>query len=55
MKPVELTHEERIALLSNLRYGRLGMSFNNTPYIVPMSYVYHDDKIYLHSSKEGDL
>jgi hypothetical protein len=54
MKPIELPPEERIALLSNLRYGRLGMSFNNKPYVVPMSYVYHNDKIYLHSRKEGE-
>ncbi|KUG22627.1 pyridoxamine 5'-phosphate oxidase-related [hydrocarbon metagenome] len=54
MKPTELPPEERMALLSNLRYGRLGMSLNNKPYVVPMSYVYHNDKIYLHSRKEGE-
>ncbi len=41
--------EECVALLSAGRYGRLGMSLNDMPYVIPMSYVYSDGKIYLHS------
>jgi nitroimidazol reductase NimA-like FMN-containing flavoprotein (pyridoxamine 5'-phosphate oxidase superfamily) len=53
MKPRELSQDECSSLLSSTRYGRLGLSKNNLPYVVPMSYVYHDGKVYLHSSGKG--
>ena len=40
-------------LLSRVRFGRLGLSMNNLPYVVPMSYVYHGNVIYLHSRGKG--
>jgi uncharacterized protein len=53
MKPRELTPVECAALLSAARYGRLGLSFNDLPYVIPMSYVYFNNKIYLHSQGGG--
>jgi len=53
MKPRELSSEECAVLLSTGRYGRLGLSLNNMPYVVPMSYVYSNGKIYLHSRERG--
>ncbi len=53
MKPRELTKEECAALLSASRYGRLGLSSNDMPYVIPMSYVYSDNKIFLHSRGVG--
>lgn len=53
MKPRELSEEECRALLLSARYGRLGLSRDDQPYVVPMSFVYHDGKIYLHSRGRG--
>lgn len=53
MKPRDLSLEECAALLSAGRYGRLGLSLNDMPYIIPMSYVYSNGKIYLHSRGKG--
>ncbi len=53
MKPRDLSPDECTNLLSAARYGRLALSKDNRPYIVPMSYVYQDGKIYLHSRGRG--
>jgi nitroimidazol reductase NimA-like FMN-containing flavoprotein (pyridoxamine 5'-phosphate oxidase superfamily) len=53
MKPKEMSGAECTALLSSIRYGRLGLSLNDLPYVIPMSYVYSDNKIYLHSRSAG--
>lgn len=53
MTPRELSREECVELLSTARYGRLGLSREDQPYVVPMSFVYHDGKIYLHSRGMG--
>ena len=53
MKPRELSIDECMVLLSSARYGRLGLCKDNQPYVIPMSYVYHDGKIYLHSGGKG--
>jgi len=53
MKPRELSQDECSVLLSSARYGRLGLARNNLPYVVPMSYVYHGNSIYLHSRGNG--
>jgi hypothetical protein len=53
MKPRELSDDECIALLSSARYGRLGLSREDQPYVVPMSFVYHEGRIYLHSRGMG--
>jgi nitroimidazol reductase NimA-like FMN-containing flavoprotein (pyridoxamine 5'-phosphate oxidase superfamily) len=33
--------------------GRLGLSVDNKPYIVPMNFAYFDGRIYLHSHRDG--
>ena len=33
--------------------GRLGMSIDNKPYVVPMNFAYFNGIIYLHSHKDG--
>jgi nitroimidazol reductase NimA-like FMN-containing flavoprotein (pyridoxamine 5'-phosphate oxidase superfamily) len=53
MKPRELSREECIALLDKERYGRLGLSHTDEPYIIPMSYVFSKGTIYLHSRGKG--
>ena len=53
MKPRELSDDECTILLSAARYGRLAFSENSLPYVVPMSYVYHGNMIYLHSRGKG--
>jgi len=39
--------------LTRAPVGRLGLSLNDHPYIVPLNYVYFDEKIYFHCSIEG--
>lgn len=53
MKPRELSAQECAALLAAGRYGRLALSWNDVPYIVPMSYVFSEGRIYLHSRGRG--
>jgi nitroimidazol reductase NimA-like FMN-containing flavoprotein (pyridoxamine 5'-phosphate oxidase superfamily) len=53
MKPRDLSADECKSQLSLARYGRLGLSNDNLPYIVPMSYVFLDGRIYLHSRGKG--
>ena len=40
-------------MLSNGRYGRLALSMSDSPYVIPMSYVFSQGKIYLHSRDRG--
>src|SRR5512137_1390161 len=53
MKPRDLSKEECSNLLSAARYGRLGLAKDDRPYVVPMSYVFADGRIYLHSRGGG--
>ncbi|MGB7544918.1 MAG: pyridoxamine 5'-phosphate oxidase family protein [Methanothrix sp.] len=53
MKPRDLSKEECLNLLSAARYGRLGLAKDDQPYVVPMSYVFADGRIYLHSRGGG--
>ncbi len=49
-----LVPEECTAMLERGTSGVLAvMGDNGYPYAVPLSYVYHDGKIYFHSAKEG--
>jgi len=52
MKPIGLSREECESLLSRGRYGRLGLCGDH-PYVVPMSYVFADGCIFLHSGPGG--
>lgn len=40
-------------VLNEIAYGFLGLSDNERPYVIPMSYAYHNNKIYLHSGLKG--
>ena len=49
-----LSTEECIAVLNNGTSGVLAVAGDDDyPYAVPMSYVYHDSKIYFHCAKTG--
>jgi nitroimidazol reductase NimA-like FMN-containing flavoprotein (pyridoxamine 5'-phosphate oxidase superfamily) len=47
--------EKRILeeILKQNQVGRLGTSVNGLPYVVPMNFAYIEDKILLHTHKEG--
>jgi nitroimidazol reductase NimA-like FMN-containing flavoprotein (pyridoxamine 5'-phosphate oxidase superfamily) len=46
--------EETIAILNKMTSGVLAVSGDDDyPYAVPISYVYHDNKIYFHCALEG--
>ena len=40
-------------LLQGQAVGRLGMSNNEQPYVVPLHYLYEKGRIYFHSRKDG--
>ena len=44
-----LNNEEARALLGECRIGRLGCVAGGYPYVVPVNYILHDDRIYVHS------
>ena len=44
-----ISSDEARALLSESRVGRLGCVVDNGPYVVPVSYIFLDDSIYIHS------
>lgn len=49
-----LTKEEIRDFLNEQVTCRLGMSVNDRPYVVPLAYVYHNERIYLHTyGKKG--
>lgn len=41
------------AVLEKAMAGRLGTCFNGEPYVVPLSYVYHNGRIIFHCAMEG--
>ncbi len=53
MKPRELSEEECGSLLSSARVGHLGLSLGDSPYVIPISYVFDSGKILLHSRGDG--
>src|SRR5215208_1285412 len=44
-----LSDEEARALLGECRTGRLGCVADGGPYVVPVSYIFYDNIIYIHS------
>lgn len=46
----QLSREEMDELLLTSKVGRLGLSHNDNPYVVPVSHWYREGKIYFHSS-----
>ena len=50
----QLSKDETISILNRNTSGTLALlGDDNYPYAVPMSYVYHDGKIYFHAAKSG--
>ena len=53
-KAQQLSYEKTEEILQNGTSGVLAVSGDDGyPYAVPMSYVYHDGKVYFHSAKTG--
>jgi len=46
MQILELTTTECIEILTRLKFGRLGCSRSNQPYIVPFNFAYHERHLY---------
>ncbi len=53
MPVLEMEVKQMEALLQRQAVGRLGISNNGYPYVVPLHYLYERGKIYFHSRKEG--
>ena len=45
--------DEMQRLLKKCSHGRLGLAFQNEPYVVPVSYGYDQGRIFFHSAKQG--
>jgi len=52
-KEKAMNQEEAKKFLTSASVGRLGLSFSDYPYVVPLHYVYLNEKIYFHCSKKG--
>ena len=48
-----MSHDSVEDLLDRAPVGRLGMSVDDQPLVVPLNYVYTDGKVYFHSASEG--
>ena len=49
-----LEADQALTLLLNGEYGFLAMSNDGSAYGIPISYIYSDNKIYLHCAPEGE-
>jgi nitroimidazol reductase NimA-like FMN-containing flavoprotein (pyridoxamine 5'-phosphate oxidase superfamily) len=49
----EMDMEETKSFLRDARVGRLAMSNDDEPYVVPINFVYFKEKIYFHCANEG--
>ena len=53
-KRQQLSEEESVAILKKATAGTLALlGDNDYPYAVPLSYVYHEGRIYFHSALDG--
>lgn len=53
-KEKEITSPEEIeAVIKKASVCRLGLSINDTPYIVPMNFGYKDGTLFFHSARQG--
>ena len=52
-QPRAMTRDEMQRLLKKCSHGRLGLAFQNEPYIVPVGYGYDRGRIFFHSAKQG--
>jgi len=53
MPTKEMTHKEIEQFLTCARIGRLGVSLENSPYIIPVGYAYANGKIFFHTCSKG--
>ena len=53
MPTKEMTPDEIEQFLLNARVGRLGLSLAESPYVVPLGYVYADGKVFFHTCHTG--
>jgi len=53
MSAEEMTPKEIEQFLTCARVGRLGISLESGPYIVPVGYAYADGKIFFHTCNKG--
>ena len=49
----EMDMEETKSFLRDARVGRLAMSKDDAPYVVPINFAYFKEKIYFHCAREG--
>ncbi|HUK51413.1 MAG TPA: pyridoxamine 5'-phosphate oxidase family protein [Terriglobales bacterium] len=42
-------------ILGRALVGRIGMSLNGQPYVVPVNFLYSEGKIYFHSASKGQM
>lgn len=53
-KEKEITDPEEInSIIATATVCRLAMVHDNTPYVVPLSFGFHNNSLYFHGSKEG--
>jgi len=48
-----LSRKESEIYLNEAFYGRLATAIDNQPYVVPVNFVYSQNRIYIHSSLQG--
>jgi nitroimidazol reductase NimA-like FMN-containing flavoprotein (pyridoxamine 5'-phosphate oxidase superfamily) len=53
MSQKEMTSDETEQFLTCARVGRLGLSSNGNPYIIPLGYAYANGKIFFHTCNKG--
>ena len=51
--PRVMTRDEMQRLLEKYSIGRLGLTFQNESYIVPVTYKYGQGKVFFHSARQG--
>ena len=51
--PRVMTRNEMERLLEKYSIGRLGLTFQNESYIVPVTYKYGQGKVFFHSARQG--
>jgi len=51
--PRVMTYDEMERLLEKCSCGRLGLTFQNESYIVPVTYKYGQGRVFFHSAKQG--
>lgn len=51
LKIGDMSPDEKTALLERVGYGHLGCTFNGSPYVVPMHYVYDGKSLYFFTTE----